>query len=409
MEKVNLESKCQFYHCQCGDYIDELQQKNKVLARQVEQCRTGNYSDDRIASAADALGPQGDEIITLKEQLQLENQRLRKKLLESRKYGEIIGESRCVKDLISLIDLVAATDASVLIQGESGTGKELVAKEIHRHSERREQPFIKVNCSAIPGDLYESEFFGHVRGAFTGAMNDRTGRFEAADGGTIFLDEIAEMPFSLQSKLLRVLQEGEYERLGEDKTRKVDVRVIAATNKKLEEEVNNKKFRKDLFFRLNVFPLEVPPLRDRLDDIPLLAHHFIEKLNTKNGVCRQELTADHIRALRSYDWPGNVRELGNIIERALILFKNERIDFNGLVQSGHRSSGDSPSILADELRGHIMTENEMQQLAHANMIKALEACQWKISGKDGAASRLGIKPTTLIERMKRKNISRPFP
>lgn len=408
MKTGNLESKCQFYHCQCSDYIDELQQKNTVLASQVEQCMAGKHTDDRFISAAvTPLKQYGDEIITLKEQLQIENQQLRKKLLSSRKYGEIIGESRCVKDLVSLMDLVSATDASVLIQGESGTGKELVAKEIHRHSGRSDKPFIKVNCSAIPGDLYESEFFGHVRGAFTGAMGDRMGRFEAADGGTIFLDEIAEMPLSLQSKLLRVLQEGEYERLGDDKSRRVDVRVIAATNKKLEQEVKNKKFRKDLFFRLNVFPLEVPPLRQRLDDIPLLACHFIEKLKEKNGVCQQELTEEHVHVLTSYNWPGNVRELGNIIERALILYKNQKLDFKALIQPGHQDSQYRPSSKPVEFRDHIMTDNEIQQLAHENMIKALERCQWKISGKDGAASLLGIKPTTLIERMKRKNISRP--
>ncbi|WP_020588200.1 sigma-54 interaction domain-containing protein [Desulfobacter curvatus] len=347
------------------------------------------------------------EIQLLKDRLQAENILLKQELADSLQYGTIIGQSQLMKNIISQIELVSPTKSSVLIQGESGTGKELVAREIHVHSSRRSAAFIRVNCAAIPKELYESEFFGHVKGAFTGAVKDRIGRFEAANGGTIFLDEVGDIPLSLQSKLLRVLQEGEYERLGEETTRKVDVRVIAATNKNLTDEVKQKRFRDDLFYRLNVFPIHVPPLRDRIGDIPLLASHFIVKLSKEMNRPKPELTQANIMDLQSYDWPGNVRELENAVERAMILSRSKRLSFNFTIEAeGGPVTKEPQQLPAAEAQG-ILSIHDFQQLERENMIRALTHCKWKIYNKDGAASLLGIKPTTLIERMKRMNIKKP--
>jgi transcriptional regulator with GAF, ATPase, and Fis domain len=260
-----------------------------------------------------------EEIRRHKAQLESENAYLQQEVAEAKAFGEIIGQSPSLRHIISQIDVVAPTDATVLILGETGTGKELVAREIHERSRRKDKPLIRVNCASVPRELYESEFFGHAKGAFTGAIRDRAGRFEVADGGTLFLDEIAEVPLELQSKFLRVLQEKRYERVGEDKTRSVDVRIVAATNRDLQEEVEAGRFRGDLFYRLNVFPIQVSPLRERREDIPLLAQHFID-LSVKELQCPQpRLTRSGVAKLQNYDWPGNVRELRNVIERAVIL------------------------------------------------------------------------------------------
>src|SRR5882724_10386970 len=242
-----------------------------------------------------------------------------KKVVEARAFGDLVGQSFALRQIISQIDVVAPTEASVLILGETGTGKELVAREIHNRSQRKDKPLVRVNCASIPKDLFESEFFGHVRGAFTSAIKDRAGRFETAQGGTIFLDEIGEVPLEMQSKLLRVLQEKRYERVGEDRTRVADVRTVAATNRDLKKEAAAGHFREDLYYRLNVFPIHVMPLRDRMDDIPQLARHFVE-LSAKELKCaKPRLTKAGIAKLQNYDWPGNVRELRNVIERAVIL------------------------------------------------------------------------------------------
>ena len=345
------------------------------------------------------------EIRLLKDRLQAENLILRRELAESQSYGTIIGESHPIKTVISQIELVAPTDANVLIHGESGTGKELVAREIHRHSRRKEKPMIKVNCATIPKDLYESEFFGHVKGAFTGAVRDRIGRFEAADGGTIFLDEIGEIPLDLQSKLLRILQEGEYERLGEDKTRKVDVRIIAATNKQLIKEVKANRFRDDLFYRLNVFPIQVAPLSERKDDIPLLATHFITKLSKKLNVPSPQLTQANVLDLQAYDWPGNVRELENAVERAIILSRSRTLNFASMnVESGPDTSPPVESLSNRATAEAVLSAEAMKQFERRNTINALKRCNWKIYGDDGAARLLDVKPTTLIERMRRMRI-----
>jgi hydrogenase-4 transcriptional activator len=348
------------------------------------------------------------EIQKLQERLHAENIYLKEELAGSHAYSGIIGESLSLKAVISRIGLVAPTDANVLILGESGTGKELIAREIHGQSSRKDRPLIRVNCATIPKELYESEFFGHAKGAFTGAVSDRMGRFEAADGGTLFLDEVGEIPPSLQGKLLRVLQEGEFERVGEGRTRKVDVRIIAATNKNLMEEIKNGRFREDLYYRLNVFPVEVTPLRDRKEDIPLLVTHFIEVFSRRLNRPVPRLTEANLMDMKAHDWPGNVRELQNIIERALILSPHGRLHFDlPRVNSGAPLPGQSLSEAASSPTTPILTEADIAALQKQNMLAALILSDWKIYGKDGAAQLLGIKPTTLIERMRRLKIKRP--
>ena len=371
--------------------------KRKQVEAELERNR-----DNLEAIVADRTA----EIQKLKDRLQAENVLLKQELAVSHRYGTIIGQSYSIKSVVSQIELVAPTRSSVLIQGASGTGKELVAREIHKHSGRKEHPFVKVNCAAIPKELYESEFFGHVKGAYTGAVKDRIGRFEAADGGTIFLDEVGEIPFSLQGKLLRVLQEGEYERLGEEKTRQVDVRVIAATNKNLKEEVKNRKFRDDLFYRLNVFPIDIAPLKDRNDDIPLLAAHFIGKLSKEMNLPKPQLTKANLMDLQTYGWPGNVRELANAVERAMILSRSGKLNFSTILETDEQPEGDEQGEKGLATPGAILSANEMQEFQKENMLKALRHCRWKIYGEDGAAVLLGIKPTTLIERMKRMGVRR---
>jgi transcriptional regulator with GAF, ATPase, and Fis domain len=290
-----------------------------------------------------------------------------------------------------------------MITGESGTGKELIARAIHEASHRRDRPLIRVNCAAVPRELFESEFFGHVRGAFTGAVRDRIGRFELADGGTLFLDEVGEIPLELQGKLLRVLQEGNFERVGEERTRTVDVRVIAATNRNLKLEVQRGRFREDLYFRLNVFPVESVPLRDRREDIRLLAQHFLTS-ESKELKSDLRLSEGDARRLSRYDWPGNVRELQNVIERAAILAQNGRLridlpDVPGL----HSASG--PGRQKAESRPAIMTSAVLRDQERGNIVAALEACNGKVFGRGGAAEMLDIKPTTLASRIKALGIA----
>jgi len=346
------------------------------------------------------------EIERLKKQLEIENAYLREELNEVRQYGDIIGQSPSLLNVLKQIDLVAPTNASVLILGDSGTGKELVAREIHNRSPRRERPMIKVNCASIPRELYESEFFGHVKGAFTGAVSSRTGRFEAANGGTMFLDEVGEIPLELQSKLLRVLQEGQYERIGEEVTREVDVRIIAASNKNLHSEVKAKRFRQDLYYRLNVFPISIEPLRNRKEDIPLLAAHFLKNIAAKMDCPVPQLTKANIPVLQAYDWPGNVRELQNIIERAVITSNC------GILRFDLPTADTKPPIQQREVgpkgaERNVYTEFEMQLIQGKNILNALRQCNWKIYGPDGAASLLGINPTTLVARMKKLGFKKP--
>jgi transcriptional regulator with GAF, ATPase, and Fis domain len=317
----------------------------------------------------------------------------------------MIGQSSALQKVGEQIELVAPTDSTVLVTGESGTGKELVAREIHRRSSRSERPLIKVNCAAIPRELYDSEFFGHTQGSFTGAVRDRIGRFELADGGTLFLDEIGEIPLDLQSKLLRVLQEGELERVGEERTRTVDVRIIAATNRDLKSESEAGRFRNDLYYRLSVFPIELPPLAERKEDIPLLAEHLLGELARRLGRPVPRLTMANIQELQGYDWPGNIRELQHVLERSLITAKSGKLRPNLSTPDADNSPragaiGTPLPVTTED----VLTATELRAFEAANIRRALERAHGKIYGSGGAAEMLEIKPTTLASRIKRLSI-----
>ena len=325
-------------------------------------------------------------------------------------FGEILGQSRPSREMLSYIQKVGPTDATVLIQGETGTGKELVARAIHHVSRRSTKPLIKVNCAAIPASLVESEFFGHEKGAFTGATQRRIGRFGLADNGTIFLDEIGELSLELQAKLLRVLQEGEFEAVGTSQTRKVDVRVIAATNRDLQSEVKAGRFREDLYYRLSVFPIHVPPLRQRNEDIAILAEAFMRSFCNKAGRDPIDLTPDGIRNLRAYHWPGNVRELKNVVERAVILSPGRVLNFDGILplETTPPTPKATVRIVDRSSEGTVpRTAGELRELERVNMLQALDKSGWKISGESGAARILGLAPSTLASRMKSLGIRRP--
>ena len=343
------------------------------------------------------------EIARLKEELERERDYLREEVQVSMNFGRIVGESPALAAMLARIEAVADTPANVLIVGETGTGKELVAHAIHARSRRADAPLVKVNCASIPHELFESEFFGHAKGAFTGAYRDRVGRFQLADGGTIFLDEVGEIPLELQGKLLRVLQEKEFEKVGEDTTRRVDVRVIAATNKDLEEAVETGKFREDLYYRLSVFPVQVPPLRRRGDDVIQLAVHFLEQDCREFGRPCPGFTQSQVDAMRRYDWPGNIRELKNVIERAVILSKGDTLQLD---IAGADDSRVLPLLpVVPEASGKLVernfyTEKELKLQQRDNMRRALEFADWRISGKGGAAELLGLKPSTLTDRMR---------
>jgi PAS domain S-box-containing protein len=344
--------------------------------------------------------------IAKQKSLEFENEFLQDEFRGS--FGNIIGRSPALQKVLAQIATVAPTEANVLVLGESGTGKELVARAIHDLSARKEHPLVRVNCASIPKDLFESEFFGHVRGAFTGAIKDRVGRFELAHGGTLFLDEVGEIPADLQSKLLRVLQEGQFERLGDDHTRTVRVRLIAATNRDLLAEARAGRFRLDLYYRLSVFPIEVPPLRERLEDLRQLADHFIQQSARRLGVPRPRLSKLHVQELQSYDWPGNVRELQNVIERAVIL----SLSRGGSLQFDlpRRPILNAPPVAqtrpSDGEADEDLSLDELVVRERAIVSKALERSRWKIYGADGAAALLKIKPTTLVSKMKRLGVQR---
>jgi len=323
-------------------------------------------------------------------------------------FGKIIGQSGACRRIISQVEVVAPTDASVLILGETGTGKELIVREIHQRSRRNDKPLVRVNCTSIPRELFESEFFGHAKGAFTGAIKDRAGRFEIAAGGTLFLDEVGEIPLELQSKLLRVLQEKCYERVGEDRTRQTDVRIIAATNRDLKKDIGAGHFREDLYYRLNVFPLQVPPLRERKGDITLLATHFVELLVKELGCPKPRLTRAGIEALESYEWPGNIRELRNVIERAAIFARGGALEFDLPVTGASVDPTSFGPQYSDGLDPEYLTESEMRRRERENLLAILQKTGWRIKGSDGAAELLGVKATTLVARIKKMGFNRPL-
>jgi transcriptional regulator with GAF, ATPase, and Fis domain len=341
-----------------------------------------------------------DKVLMEQEQarLQLQNQYLQEEIKLNNNFEEIVSKSKKFHKVLQQIEQVAATDATVLIVGESGTGKELIARAVHNISNRNKRPLVKVNCATLPANLIESELFGHEKGAFTGALERKIGRFELADGGTIFLDEIGELPIELQAKLLRILQEGEFERLGNPKTFKVNVRVIAATNRNLQQAIEKKEFREDLFYRLNVFPVSTPPLRERKEDIPLLVKHFIHKYESRMGKKIKDVSPKVIEALMNYDWPGNIRELENLIERALILTFGDTLE-----------QGDwLPMAKATATNGETakLAQRTMEEVEKDHIISTLKQTNWKVSGEKGAAKILGLNATTLEARMKKLGIVR---
>ncbi len=379
--------------------VDEFGQVTHVLGYGQEITELKKAEDELRRALA--------EVETLKDRLREENIYLQEEIKTHHNSAEIVGSSDAIRSVLDAIEAVAPTETNVVVTGETGTGKELVARAVHALSRRSGKPLIKVNCAAIPRDLFESEFFGHTRGAFTGAVADRAGRFQLADGSTLFLDEVGEIPHEMQSKLLRVLQEGEYERLGEARTNKIDVRVIAATNRNLKNEIEAGRFRQDLFYRLNVFPIEVPPLRHRREDIPLLAARYLDRLCRKLNRPVWKLTPEEVRKLQAFDWPGNVRELENVLERALITRHDKGLEL-ALEVGGPTVDG---SGQADRTQGMdsvtaVITDAAFLRFERENMLRALRQTDWRIYGPDGAAKLLGIKPTTLASRMKKMRVTK---
>ncbi len=331
------------------------------------------------------------QVARLKDQLQAENIYLREEIDLDHHFGEIIGQNEDLKKVLLKVQQVAATDATVLILGETGTGKELLARAIHRLSQRKDRSLVKLSCATLPSSLIENELFGHAKGAFTGAVSKQVGRFELANGATIFLDEIGDLPLNLQAKLLRVLQEGEFERLGDPHTFKVDARIIVATNHDLEEAVRNGGFRADLYHRLNVFPLALPPLRERRDDIPMLVQSFVNRHAKKLGKTIDIIPQPTMTMLQEYSWPGNIRELENVIERAVIVTPGATLRMEDVFDLGQTAAG-----------GQTLEDIERE---HINQI--LQQTRWRIEGRSGAATVLGLKPATLRSRMQKLGIHRP--
>lgn len=376
-------------------------------AGEVERMLVASKDVTERNRAENALRSTLVENARLREELERERDYLREEVNVALNFGRIVGKSPALQHMLAQVEAVAVTPANVLVLGESGVGKELVAREIHARSPRAEAPLVKVNCASIPKELFESEFFGHVKGAFTGAHKDRIGRFQLADGGTLFLDEVGEIPIELQGKLLRVLQESEFERVGDDITRSVDVRVVAATNRDLEQLVVDGAFREDLFYRLSVFPIEVPPLRKRKEDVLQLARHFLEQACQDFGRKTMKLTRSQADQIQEYDWPGNVRELKNVIERAVILSKGNvlRLDLSLPESSLHTSPGHGRA--APGMVETVFTEKQMKAMQRNNIELALKASNWRVSGDQGAAELLGVRPTTLADRMKTFGIKKP--
>ena len=336
------------------------------------------------------------EVKKLKDQLEAENVYLKEEIRSIQNFDEIVGECDEIKYVFLKMAQVAPTDSTVLILGETGTGKELVAHKIYELSGRKGRPLVNLNCAALPPNLIDSELFGHEKGAFSGADKTRIGRFELADGGTIFLDEIGELPLDLQSKLLRVLQSGEFERIGSSRTQKVDVRVIAATNRNLEENVRKGKFREDLFYRINVYPITIPPLCQREGDIPLLVNKFVNRYAKKMGKSVTKISARTMDKLVNYPWPGNVRELQNVIERAVITSRGPSLEVVDKLKSS-----ETKDITASE-------NLTLEAVERDHITRVLQKCKWKVEGENGAAAILGLHPSTLRNRMRKLNISRPI-
>jgi transcriptional regulator with GAF, ATPase, and Fis domain len=347
------------------------------------------------------------EIRALKDQLEAENVALREEIRTAKEGEEIVGRSHALREVLRQVAQVADTDSTVLLLGETGAGKGLIAREIHARSQRRDHALICVNCAALPPSLIESELFGHEKGAFTGAVDRKVGRVELAEGGTLFLDEIGDLPVDLQVKLLRVLQEREFERVGSSRTRSADLRVIAATNRNLDKLVREGAFRRDLYYRLSVFPIRVPPLRERYDDVPLLVWYFVRKLESRLGKKIEMFDPSGLDALTAYDWPGNVRELENMVERAMILSTNRALDLVSVLPRGE-SGTRRPSELRREPESGAGPPivDSLEEMEKAHILRVLEECGWRVRGEGGAAERLALKRSTLQSRMKKHGIRR---
>ena len=375
------------------DYITKPFQTEEVLARVETHLvlhRLRNHLEELVEERTDELQKALTEIQDLKDQLQAENIYFRQEIKLEHNFEEIIGQSELLNSLLLKVEQVAPTDTTILITGETGTGKELIARAIHHASPRKDRPLVKVNCAALPANLIESELFGHEKGAFTGATTKQIGRFELAHRATLFLDEIGELPLELQAKLLRVIQEGEFERLGSSRTIKVDVRMIAATNRNLEEEVHAGRFRQDLYYRLSIYPLSVPPLRERPGDIPLLVQAFVQKFNKKLGKSIEKIPQKTMEALQHYSWPGNIRELENVIERAFITTQGEvlRVELP-----------ETPAFAVE-------VTNTLEEVEREYIIQVLTSKNWRIEGPKGAAVLLGLNPSTLRARMRKLDIQK---
>ena len=362
-------------------HLEELVEK-----RTAELSAAKEEAEDSRQAAEDALL----EVRKLKDQLEAERAYLQEEIKLEYNHENIIGKSNAINYVFYKIEQISATDTNVLVLGETGTGKELVARAVHGMSKRKDRALVKMNCAALPSNLIESELFGHEKGAFTGAQSRRLGRFEIADGATLFLDEIGELPLELQPKLLRVIENGEFERLGSSNTQKVDVRIIAATNRNLEEEVRKGRFREDLWYRLNIFPITMPPLRDRMEDIPLLVNFYADKISKRLGKSIEMIPVGIMDALLSYHWPGNIRELENVLERAVISSSGPKLRLVDDLKKPFKESTKSGRTLEDVEREYIT--------------RVLEQVQWKVSGQNSAAEILGLERSTLRARMRKLNI-----
>ena len=387
------------------DYVSKPFQAEEVIARVENQLTLADLRHE-LERRNEELQKRNDELLAaynaiaehqrMEQTLRQENVQLKEVLKSEFAEDPILGESPAMQKVFEQVEQVASTDSTVLITGETGTGKEMIACVIHALSSRKNKVMVKVNCAALPPTLIESELFGHEKGAFTGALSRKIGRFELAHGGTLFLDEIGDLPPDLQAKLLRVLQEGEFERVGGTQTLKVDIRTIAATNRDLEKAIRDEKYRLDLYYRLNVFPIALPPLRERNGDTELLARHFVARYAQKMGKPIPEFTPKALNLLHTYPWPGNVRELANVIERAVIVSRN-----------GHLNLAESlPKLVVDSRGSRLRT---LEDFEREHILEALQFTGWQVSGNRGAALLLGLKPTTLEARMKKLGIHRPVP
>jgi formate hydrogenlyase transcriptional activator len=366
-----------------GDWPDVMVQRLRLVAQVFANVLIRKRAEEELQRAL-------TEVERLKEQLDRENVYLREEVKNLHRHESIIGKSTGLREVLAKVDQVSNTDSTVLLTGETGTGKELIAQAIHAQSQRKNRIMVRINCASLPAALIENELFGREKGAYTGALTKQIGRFELADRSTIFLDEIGELPLELQAKLLRVLENGEFERLGSPQTIKVIVRVIAATNRNLEEAVSKKTFREDLYYRLNVFPIRIPPLRDRMEDIPILAKAFIDELSLKMGKRFDKISRESLEAMQRYPWPGNVRELRNVIEQGIIS------------SSGATLNVTIPFARREELLSNQLT---LQQAEYQHILGALEKSGWRIKGLRGAAELLGLKPSTLYTKMEKLGIS----